>query len=232
MSATSYAGANGSDITGGSSSFALSFKSEENSEIGVTDAKEPIDFKIPRSAGFKFPEYELVNSSNMTISPSDPFYPFGIQVTQPMSGVFVHLKPDDLELGYFIWIGLGSVPFYDEAKKNFSDARTFCPGRDLKHGIGNETFYQYFSNINRTANFTGFMGVGVREMTNEELISHCLKNETIPSAFESELNFTSDFGWRGFTANCFHFDEAIDDWVSNGVELLEDTNHEYTHWYV
>lgn len=155
-----------------------------------------------------------------------------MEVTQPKSAVFIHLKPDDLELGYFMWIGLGSVPFYDEVKKNFSDVKAFCPGQDLKHGIENETFYQYFSNINRTANFTGLLIVGVREMTDDELISQCQRNESIPSVFDSELQFTSSFSWRGFTGNCFHFDNVIGDWVSNGVELLEDTNHEYTHWYV
>ena len=46
----------------------------------------------------------------------------------------------------------------------------------------------------------------------------------------SGVTFTADFGWRGFTANCFYFDELSGDWASDGVELLEDTNHEYTHW--
>ena len=90
--------------------------------------------------------------------------------------------------------------------------------------------------MNETNNFIGFYGIGFREMNDAEFLIHCSNTSSNSSSneikplYHSGVEFQSGISWRGFTANCIYFDRATKDWSSDGVEMLDDTNHEYTHW--
>ena len=111
---SAYAGK--SSATSASSTFSLKFTSEDNSEIGVKNAKEPIDFKIPRPTGFQLPDFQLVNISNMTLPPAAPFYSFQFVIQQQMSAVFVQIKPSNLTLAYLVWTEFGSLPVLNSTR--------------------------------------------------------------------------------------------------------------------
>lgn len=114
--------------------------------------------------------------------------------------------------------------------------------RGLQNNTNNDTneeaFYQFFSNIEETNNFTGFFGIGLREMIDEEFLIYCSLNSSNDTNSDTEIqplvndniNFTSNFALRVFTGNCLYYDNVNGNWISDGVEMLGDSNHLYTHW--
>ena len=48
--------------------------------------------------------------------------------------------------------------------------------------------------------------------------------------YHSNVEFKSNVSWRGFTGNCLYYDPITSTWKSDGVEMLSDTNHQFTHW--
>jgi len=89
----------------------------------------------------------------------------------------------------------------------------------------------FFQNITQIKGFKGFVGYGIRELSQNEMTSYCL-NETSLTKFphiQSEVNFTSDFMIRSYSSGCYYFDANTGKWLSNGMDIYEDTSLEYTH---
>jgi hypothetical protein len=79
--------------------------------------------------------------------------------------------------------------------------------------------------------FKGFVGYGIRELSQNEMNSYCL-NESSLTTFphiQSEVNFTSDFMIRSYSSGCYYFDANTGKWYSNGMDIYEDTSLEKTH---
>jgi len=229
----------------GSGTVGLSLMNEDNSLISVKNSTQFIAVKVPRPIGFKLPDFEVVNvgniSSNISNSSSDrvllkgPFYMSAFRIEVPMSAIFVHISPMNLSLGYFFWINRGGLPYYNQTVKVYEKIEFFCPN-NLRPDDENEAmFYQFFMNMSETNNFTGILGFGLREMSDDELTFNCFNlNRTheniIEPAFREVVYFTADFRLRSFTANCLFYDETNNKWSSDGVEILEHTDNKYTHW--
>jgi len=75
--------------------------------------------------------------------------------------------------------------------------------------------------------FMGFVGYGIRELSQNENDLYC-PNKTFPS-IQSEVNFTSDFMIRSYSSGCYYFDTDTGKWSSNGMDIYQDTNLEKTH---
>jgi len=228
----------------GSGTVGLSLSNEDNSVISVGNLTKLISVKVPRPVGFSLPDFEVVNASNSSrgngsseeLLVKGPFVTRAFRVSVPMSAVFVQVRPGDLDLGYFLWVNRGGVPFYNATVKKYERIKAFCPSELRAGAEGEAGFYQFFMNMNETNNFTGVLGIGVREMVSEEFRSHCVDGGEVNGTSRLEpvvhgnIKFTADFGLRSFTGNCLFFDEETNKWASEGVEMLEDTDHEYTHW--
>ena len=234
LGAVAPSGKGDSGNTAGSSTLGLSFSAEDNSEIAVDNSDEPIDLLIPRAADFKMPVFEFIAATNITLNPTLPFLSEMFKVESFMSAIFIHLKPENDTVGYFFWNNNTTRPYYDATTRNYMKVEAFCPN-DLISQQG-DSFYQFFSNINETANFTGLYGYGLREMTIEEFDIYCPVNGTgnetieIKPLINDNIVFLNDFGVRSFTANCMYYDKNSSEWRSDGVEMLPDTNHLFTHW--
>ena len=81
--------------------------------------------------------------------------------------------------------------------------------------------------------YQGIVGIGLRELSEEENFDICVNlsnyNETFKSLPNKPLNFTSNFGLRLFTSGCYYYDLIENKWLSYGVEVLEETNILETH---
>lgn len=81
------------------------------------------------------------------------------------------------------------------------------------------------------------MGFGLRELNSEEFEKYCSKNISLnsPPMLNIEknvkLNFSTDFSIRVFTSGCYFYDNPSGKWTSNGMEVGEETNMEYTQCY-
>jgi polycystin 1L2 len=79
--------------------------------------------------------------------------------------------------------------------------------------------------------FMGFVGYGIRELSQNETNSYCSNKSSfnIFPKIEPEVNFTSDLMIRSYTSGCYYFDTNTGKWYSNGMDVYEDTNLEKTH---
>ena len=82
------------------------------------------------------------------------------------------------------------------------------------------------------SNYTGLVGLGIRELQNDELQKYCPNSKpTSPPYLESKSKtlFTSDFNFFAFTSGCYYIDQSTGKWSSYGVEVVNDTSILYTH---
>ena len=79
--------------------------------------------------------------------------------------------------------------------------------------------------------FTGFVGYGIRELSQIEKDFSCSNKSFLISfpQIHSQVNFTSDFMIRSYSSGCYYYDTKSGKWFSEGMDIYEDTNLEQTH---
>ncbi|CAF0876239.1 unnamed protein product, partial [Brachionus calyciflorus] len=214
-------GANETNIQD-SNTVSLEFLDDKSDPIKVSESREPIDLWIPRNPTISA-EFTQVNTSNLTLNSNMTFLPNGLTITSVNTSVFIQIEPYFYDIGYFVWYKLGLTPVFNDTSKGF------CP-EDMKKVRG-ETYYQMSINQSEINGFKGFIGLGIREMTQEEFNLYCDKNNTFEMVPLSRniSNFTSDFGLRVFSSACYYYDKSSGKWSSDGVEIMDDSNVHYTH---
>jgi polycystin 1L2 len=100
----------------------------------------------------------------------------------------------------------------------------------------NDTFYLYFMNMSRVNGYKGYVGFSLLELNPDILlVNNSMNNANISGLFNSttaqniSIPFTRNFWFRVFTAGCYYLDEQTNEWSSNGMEILPDTNSTHTH---
>jgi hypothetical protein len=81
-----------------------------------------------------------------------------------------------------------------------------------------------------------FIGFGIRELNQQELNLFCPKTNQIINDLSNLIKklsnkptYTSDFLLIAYSSGCYYYDIINGKWKTNGLEILEDTNLEYTH---
>jgi hypothetical protein len=72
--------------------------------------------------------------------------------------------------------------------------------------------------------YQGNIGIGIRELNNEEL-SLCSNSKPNKPPYlnnNTNLNFTSDFYYLGYSSGCYYIDKSTGKWSSYGLELIND----------
>ena len=82
--------------------------------------------------------------------------------------------------------------------------------------------------------FKGFVGYGIRELSQNELKLYCSDTNTSKRLeklplIKTTFNFTSNFMIRSYTSGCYYFDVLTGKWSSFGMDVYEDTNLVMTH---
>ena len=79
----------------------------------------------------------------------------------------------------------------------------------------------------------GFVGFGIRELSNVENASYCNAINTtvlpMPSDLVANLTFNADFSVRVFSSACYYYDTKTNSWRTNGMQLMADSTIEQTH---
>jgi hypothetical protein len=80
--------------------------------------------------------------------------------------------------------------------------------------------------------FKGFVGYGIRELSQNETSVYCYNNNNNINSFpltQTQVNFTSDFLIRSYSSGCYYYDADTGKWHSNGMDIYEDTNLMQSH---
>ncbi len=232
-------GKNGDNETniGRSKQLGLSFYADsDKKEIKVRNQyQQPFDFWIKRDLtgvnSFQT-TFQVVNvsSGNMTLKGS--FLNNGILLNGTNNSLSVQIKPFDLTLGYLIILKFGDTPVLNKSSNYFDLFKIFCPSNDLKSENG-ISYYEFFANMSSVRGFNGFVGFSVREINvtlcqNKAALnlSHLVDEETIEP---NKTVFQDDLALRVVLSGCYYLDPVSGKWLSDGVEILYDSNSTHTH---
>jgi hypothetical protein len=91
--------------------------------------------------------------------------------------------------------------------------------------------YLFLVNSKEIGDYRGFIGIGLRELNNDEISQYCLNSvkPTVPPNPNNPVLFSSDFIFFAYTSGCYYIDESTGKWSSYGVEVMNDTTLTYTH---
>ena len=88
--------------------------------------------------------------------------------------------------------------------------------------------------MNQVNGYKGFVGYSIRELDKNEILTYC-SNEQKVNFTQSEFvknvstNFTGDFMIRAYTSGCYYYDLNTGKWLTDGMDIYEDTNLSQTH---
>jgi magnesium-transporting ATPase (P-type) len=96
--------------------------------------------------------------------------------------------------------------------------------------------YLFFLNSQDFGYYKGFVGLGLRELDNDEFIKYCLNSSKpnkppyyIQQKSSNKYLLTSDFYFVVYTSGCYYIDQSTGKWSSYGLEVMNDTTLSYTH---
>ena len=96
----------------------------------------------------------------------------------------------------------------------------------------NESFYIFFANMSHSINFQGFVGIGIKELSQTEYQFYCSMNKTnftlANLETQNKTEFTSRLATRVILSGCYYTDPATGIYSSYGMEVLESTNLSFT----
>jgi hypothetical protein len=95
----------------------------------------------------------------------------------------------------------------------------------------NDSFYSFFQNTTQLNGHKGFVGFGLRELSQTETQLYCndTQSDASFSLTQIQVNFTNDFMLRAYTSGCYYYDTITGKWSSHGMEIYSDTNLKRTH---
>jgi hypothetical protein len=95
-------------------------------------------------------------------------------------------------------------------------------------------FYSFFINSNEIQRYQGFIGVGIRELVNDEISQYCSNgtNKPVKPPYllkTSNSLFTSDLNLLVYSSGCYYIDQSTGKWSAYGLEIINDTSLLYAH---
>lgn len=102
----------------------------------------------------------------------------------------------------------------------------------------NNTKYLFFMNASTIKGYKGLSAFAIRELNANESLFLCADlnaNVTAPPLLINDFasmnatNYTNNFSYLVYSSGCYYYNKTTGEWKSDGVEVLEDTNLQYTH---
>ena len=243
-------GQNGDNATNIQASRSLDFSiyDEQNNEISVTNQQKPIEIWMARDPSVAIPPFQLVNALNATTNESstlldggqliDASMISGFNLTGVNVSIHIQIKPNSTLNGYLTMLKFGENPSLSETSQSYDMLHIFCPN-DLLHE-SNESFYLLFANMSRVNGSKGYVGFSIRELNLTQvdcvnkssnkvdfLLTKVAQSKEV--ALQTNQSFTANYWLRVYTSGCYYMNTTTNEWSSNGMEILADSNLTHTH---
>ena len=247
MTVTGYNGDNETNI-GASRSLSYTLYDEFNQEIAVSNQVKPIEFWISRDTNVAIEPFKLINAVNaslINISSSDAisllhssqlingFLVNGFNMSGVNASIHIQLKPVNKSLSYLTLLKFGDNPSLQTNNKNYDLLNLFCPS-DLVNEQ-NDSFYLIFANMSSVNGYKGYVGFSIIEIDTSQLDCHNKSNNPVDKLINLtqnqtvNRNFSDNYWLRIYSSGCYYIDKTTNEWISNGMEILSDTNVTHTH---
>jgi hypothetical protein len=213
-----------------SKSIGLTFFDSNSTEQSISNLSDYFQFAIPRTN--QIPSFKPFNTINKTIIDSRNLLTLdGFIISTNNVSIHYQLKPTNyLTHGYFIALKFGSNPYLNKTIQLFDMFQIFCPLNDLQTE-NNESFYTLFANMSKTFNFTGFIGIGIKQLSTSEFINYCIINKssnTYSIDNQNPVQFTDNISVRVFLSGCYYINKTTGLYSSYGMEVLSTSNTTHT----
>ena len=226
------------NIISSSRSLSYSIYDTDLTEIPVTNQNNPIHFWISKDPTVPVTPFSFINTtivtnttstSNDSVQLLNGFVVTGLILSGSNVSLHIQLKPINTSLSYLILVKFGDNPILDEGVAYYDALNLYCPNDLLQEG--NDSFYLSFFNLSSVNGFKGYVGISIKEINSEGL--YCANKslnsiDTITNKIKA-LNNTSNFWLRIFAAGCYYTNPITFEWLSDGMEILSDTNVTHTH---
>lgn len=117
---------------GESSSISRSFYMPDMTEYQVSDYSAGFYFWFSTNSAASV-SFELVNTSNLTISSSNQLQTYMTQLTTPDQSITVEIKPSDTSsVGYLVALRYGNYPVINSSEQSFTILQVYCPSSKLE----------------------------------------------------------------------------------------------------
>jgi hypothetical protein len=220
---------NGSISIADSKTIGLTFFNSNSSEQPVSNTSDYFHFKIPRTN--QIPLFKQLNTHNSEMSSRKNLLTLdGFMISTKNVSIHYQLKPTNLLVGYFVALRFGSNPYLNRTIQLFDMFQIFCPLNDLTRE-NNDSFYTLFANMSKTINFTGFIGIGIKQLLTSEFTYYCINksNYSIENIDNQiPVQFTGNISVRVFLSGCYYVNKLTGLYSSYGMEVLSTSNTTYT----
>ena len=208
-------------------------------------AVKPVELWIPRDTSGLLAPFQLIDLINAAQNISNAknllmFHSFNL--TGANVSIHIQIKPtnNDSSVGYLTLLKFGANPVFTQSQNNINKTdydltALFCPN-DLQLNE-NDSFYLLFANMSLVNGFKGYVGFSVTKINLTQLGINCFNKSTnIIDLIISNLivaknqnEFTDKYYLRIYTSGCYYMDPLTDQWSSNGMEILPNSNLTHTH---
>ena len=89
--------------------------------------------------------------------------------------------------------------------------------------------YLFFMNSKEVGNYRGFVGLGLRELDNNEKSIYCNNSKPDTPPTSNNALFSTAFYFLAYSSGCYYIDQSTGKWSSYGLEVMNDTTLSYTH---
>lgn len=204
-----------------------------NNELAVNMDNSSVTIFIPRvSTSNNLPDFTYIETTNLTNTNGNQLLTFDMNLSLPNVSIHFHLKPTNWNISYLLVLKHGHLPYLSPSDQIFDVFKVSC-----YHQIemdSNELFHSLFANISSNRQLSNYVGIGVRELTDNEQTLYCLNStyrKNQPPILYSDLfklQLTSNFSIRTFTSGCYYLNNQTGLYSSYGVDVLSRTNSTFT----
>lgn len=232
---------------GSSKSLEIDFFDDNGKKISIDNIPVPIQLWIPRQSGlYQRFKYDIGNVKNMSLKSSQQVMPILVDMNASNSSLHVQLKPNNTNIGYLFLVKFGSTPLLNSTYSSYDHWKIFCPYSSDFYQLNStnssnstviDYYYLFFLDMDQVDNYKGFVGYGIRELTSNEILEYCVRNNTpsrppILTAIGNSSqvsNFTENFSIFSYNSGCYYYTSKTGKWSNYGMKIYSDTNLIYTH---
>jgi hypothetical protein len=206
-----------------SNTLSLEIYDSAQKKLKINQNEKNIQISIKRDENLYTDPFKYINTSSIQAL---SFIYFKLNSNKSNYSLHVQLKPENSSIAYLTLIKFKGLPSLNE--NSYDLMKISCPS------ITNKTdYYQISTNMSVASGHTGLIGIGIRELDQNESSILCNEQkQSLVSVLDQKKSnfFTSNFSIRIFLSGCYYYDQIKNEWSSEGVDIDADsTDLEQTH---
>lgn len=208
---------------GFSQTIGLSFFDSTGRELEISNTSEEIHLWIARD-----PKYtqKMMNKINMSILYDLNYTSINFNQSLINSSIHLEIQPNSNLSSYLVLLNkISKGEKFDDNSEYYDFFKILC-----QNSTDKDKKLSLFISPKEIKFYIGIIKIRIRELNSNEKNLYC-NSTTLPNAPKlfNQTVWTSEFSYLVYLSGCYYYDSATNRWLSNGMNIQEDTNLFYTH---